>query len=388
MSKNRFIYYKGTISDFQQRTDKSEFDNSIVFIKGGTNGTGAAIYTHGSYFANVKDINDTLGGLKYISKIKVGNTTAEATGKNAILEFEPVDPTTIAVDASSGKVTIGLTKDFTDKVNGKANVGTSSDTASSNTIYGARKYADAAVTTAINNLDATVSSSDGSKVTVKVTESNGKITAVNVTENDIASAATLKKVQDDVDKFFKDASFTDNAKDTLKELQEYINSDASLATTLQNNITTAQNTASGAQTAVEALAAKVDKISLSGLGGITGSAVDTKISTAISGLDHTNSGSGNYVTAVSQTDGKVTVTYGTLPTYTLATGTANGTVKFNNTNVSVKGLGSAAYTNSTAYATAAQGAKADAAATKTEVNTIKTDLEAACAAMWTWEEYD
>ena len=388
MSKNRFIYYKGTISDFQQRTDKSEFDNSIVFIKGGTNGTGAAIYTHGSYFANVKDINDTLGGLKYISKIKVGNTTAEATGKNAILEFEPVDPTTIAVDASNGKVTIGLTKDFTDKVNGKANVGTSSDTASSNTIYGARKYADAAVTTAINNLDATVSSSDGSKVTVKVTESNGKITAVNVTENDIASAATLKKVQDDVDKFFKDASFTDNAKDTLKELQEYINSDASLATTLQNNITTAQNTASGAQTAVEALAAKVDKISLSGLGGITGSAVDTKISTAISGLDHTNSGSGNYVTAVSQTDGKVTVTYGTLPTYTLATGTANGTVKFNNTNVSVKGLGSAAYTNSTAYATAAQGAKADAAATKTEVNTIKTDLEAACAAMWTWEEYD
>lgn len=35
--------------------------------------------------------------------------------------------------------------------------------------------------------------------------------------------------------------------------------------------------------------------------------------------------------------------------YTLATGTENGTVKFNDTDVKVKGLGSAAYTDSTAY---------------------------------------
>lgn len=35
--------------------------------------------------------------------------------------------------------------------------------------------------------------------------------------------------------------------------------------------------------------------------------------------------------------------------YTLATGTANGTVKFNDEDVAVKGLGSAAYTESTAY---------------------------------------
>lgn len=35
--------------------------------------------------------------------------------------------------------------------------------------------------------------------------------------------------------------------------------------------------------------------------------------------------------------------------YTLATGTANGTVKFNGEDVAVKGLGSAAYTDSTAY---------------------------------------
>lgn len=395
MSKNRFIYYKGTISDFEQRTDKSEFDNSIVFIKGGTNGTGAAIYTHGSYFANVKDINDTLGGLKYISKVKVGNTTAEATGKNAILEFEPVDPTTIAVDASSGKVTIGLTTDFTNKVNGKADVGTSSDTASSNTIYGVKKYSDAAVSTAIQGLDSTKESSDGAKVKVKVTETDGKITAVNVTETDIASAATLKEVKDIVDAFFKDADMSETVnqyKDTLKELQTYIESDVANAAKFTQDIATAQSTASGAQTAVEALTAEVDKITLSNLGGVTENTVNSKINAAIQGLDHTNSGSGNYVTAVSQTDGKVTVTYGTLPTYTLTSGDNNGQVKFNNTNVSVKGLGTAAYADTGAFATAAQGVKAENAApqlttyTKTEVDTIKTNLEAACSAMWTWEE--
>ena len=51
----------------------------------------------------------------------------------------------------------------------------------------------------------------------------------------------------------------------------------------------------------------------------------------------------------------------TIPTSTLVPGTANGTVAFNGTDVAVKGLGSAAYTQTTAYATSAQGAKADSA---------------------------
>lgn len=46
---------------------------------------------------------------------------------------------------------------------------------------------------------------------------------------------------------------------------------------------------------------------------------------------------------------------------TVAEGTADGTIAVNGANVSVHGLGSAAYTDSDAYATAAQGAKADTA---------------------------
>ncbi len=57
------------------------------------------------------------------------------------------------------------------------------------------------------------------------------------------------------------------------------------------------------------------------------------------------------------------VTVVTLPDaqYTLETGSANGTVSFNGIDVAVKGLGSAAYTQSNAYATSAQGTKADSA---------------------------
>ena len=59
--------------------------------------------------------------------------------------------------------------------------------------------------------------------------------------------------------------------------------------------------------------------------------VSTAISTAINALDHTTNGSGDFVTAVTQTDGKVTVTKGNLPA---ATTSVAGIVKLNNTTTS------------------------------------------------------
>lgn len=72
--------------------------------------------------------------------------------------------------------------------------------------------------------------------------------------------------------------------------------------------------------------------------------------------------------------------------YTLATGTANGTVKFNGEDVAVKGLGSAAYTESTAYdangaaQTAEDNAKAYADGKDSAIEAAKkagTDAQAA-----------
>ena len=58
---------------------------------------------------------------------------------------------------------------------------------------------------------------------------------------------------------------------------------------------------------------------------------------------------------------------------TVTEGTANGTVKVNGTDVTVHGLGTAAYTASSAYATAAQGAKADTALQPSDMVAITED---------------
>lgn len=78
-----------------------------------------------------------------------------------------------------------------------------------------------------------------------------------------------------------------------------------------------------------------------------------------------------YVSAVSQTDGKIVVSRKQLPAKpVITTGATNGTIAVDGVDVAVKGLGTAAYTASTDYATAAQGTKADqvfAALTWTEL---------------------
>ena len=95
----------------------------------------------------------------------------------------------------------------------------------------------------------------------------------------------------------------------------------------------------------------------------------------IAALDVTDTAvEGQYVSAVNEVDGKVVITRATLPAAaTLVEGTANGTVKFNGTDVAVHGLKSAAYTEASAYATAAQGTLADSALQKADIATGATN---------------
>lgn len=76
---------------------------------------------------------------------------------------------------------------------------------------------------------------------------------------------------------------------------------------------------------------------------------------------HQITGTGK-VTVTADATGKVTINGAAT---TAASGSANGTIAIDGVNVAVKGLGSAAYTASTAYATAAQGTKANNAVPKT-----------------------
>lgn len=109
---------------------------------------------------------------------------------------------------------------------------------------------------------------------------------------------------------------------------------------------------------------------------------ETAIKNTINGLTVVDTAvTDKYVSAVSQSGGKITVTRATLPIPTITTGTANGTISVNGSDVSVKGLGSAAYTASTAYATAAQGTKADNAVDKTTYEIKIAELEATINAL-------
>ena len=76
---------------------------------------------------------------------------------------------------------------------------------------------------------------------------------------------------------------------------------------------------------------------VSGISDIIKNYIDTNLNKTDTAVD------GKYVSAVSQSKGVITVTRADLPKYTLAEGTADGTVKFNGTDVNVHGLGSAAY---------------------------------------------
>ena len=77
---------------------------------------------------------------------------------------------------------------------------------------------------------------------------------------------------------------------------------------------------------------------------------------AVNALDKEDSPvSGQYVSAVSQENGVITVARAALPTSpSITTGSTNGTIAVNSVDVAVKGLGSAAYTDTDDYATAEQ----------------------------------
>lgn len=82
---------------------------------------------------------------------------------------------------------------------------------------------------------------------------------------------------------------------------------------------------------------------------------------AVAALDVKDAAVDNqYVSAVSQTDGKIVVSRKQLPAKpVIAEGATNGTISVDRVDVAVHGLKSAAYTKASDYATAAQGTKAD-----------------------------
>lgn len=137
--KKMFVHYSGTKADFASVA--SQYNNSIVFIKGGTTGE-SCIYTHGTYFANVKELVDSLGKtvseLKYFTGVKLGDQTYNLTKNGAgVLPFAANDTNTIDLNMTDGTLTFGLSEEFLDRIGDlEDDLGESNDASTADTAFG------------------------------------------------------------------------------------------------------------------------------------------------------------------------------------------------------------------------------------------------------------
>lgn len=258
-STKMFVHYSGTVDDFKKLSNISDYNNKIVFIKGGTNGQGAAIYTHGEYYTSAHDIEALVGSLKAISGVMVNSdskTLKVAQGHDGVLNF-CADGETVAVTMDGPGITISVSEAFRNRVsavetlagNTSTALGSASDeadekgsvfarianlaalvsdltggettsiagqiTAAINAIKGTLDATDAATLEAINDelnaidakwasyvakadLATEVSDNDGTKVNVTVKTKDGKVSDVIVNETQLDAALNLKANAADV----------------------------------------------------------------------------------------------------------------------------------------------------------------------------------------------
>lgn len=124
-----FKVYKGTKDDFISSGKASANVDAIVFITGGSDASKSCIYAQGTYFANFAEL---IAAINYVKGITVGETSYNAAAGGGYIGFGANDPSTVSVDVQNGKITIGLTDTFVNKVNNTATaLGNASDTAKS-----------------------------------------------------------------------------------------------------------------------------------------------------------------------------------------------------------------------------------------------------------------
>lgn len=217
-----FVHYKGTVAEFKAANLESKYTNHIVFIKGGeANGSGEAVYTHGQYYANVKDalaaLQTKVDGMKYFSKISDGSTTASVASADGTITIKGEDPAIVTVVDKEG-VKIGLSDAFKTQVNTtlpnaidavEESLGSKEDAADvngsafarianlteivSDLTGGSAESVGSQITNAINALD--VDAAEGDYV-ASISQANGKIVPVMGTFAFDAEGAAAQALQD------------------------------------------------------------------------------------------------------------------------------------------------------------------------------------------------
>ena len=106
------LSFNGTKAQFIAAGHEATYNDYICFIKG-ADGKGECIYTKGMYFANFTEL---IAALAYVKGVKVGDQQYNAAQGGGYVAFEASDPATVAVNADSTGIKIGLTPAFIKKV--------------------------------------------------------------------------------------------------------------------------------------------------------------------------------------------------------------------------------------------------------------------------------
>lgn len=106
-----FKVFKGTKSAFESKA--ANCADAIVFITGGADAKGSCIFAQGTYFANFAEL---IAAINYVKGITVGGESYNAARGGGYVAFGAKDPSTVAVNAGSTGIEIGLTDAFIEKV--------------------------------------------------------------------------------------------------------------------------------------------------------------------------------------------------------------------------------------------------------------------------------
>lgn len=200
-----FVHYNGTVDQFKALNNLSDYANKIVFIKGGTDGKGSAIYTHGEYYTSAHDVEALVASLNIVKGVMVNgdsSTLKVANGHNGVINFTNGDET-VAISADGPGIKISVSETFRNRVsavetlagNTSTALGAKTDTknaegsafariaqlkADVEALGGTSGSIASQIESAINDLDVAVSTGDYVKTIKQV---DGKIEATTGTFN-------------------------------------------------------------------------------------------------------------------------------------------------------------------------------------------------------------
>lgn len=109
-----FKVYKGTKAAFIAAGLATTHADAIVFITGGSDANGSCIFAQGTYFATFKDF---LASINFVKGVNVGGASYNAAEGGGYIAFEAADPTTVSINAGQNGISIGLNQIFVNKVN-------------------------------------------------------------------------------------------------------------------------------------------------------------------------------------------------------------------------------------------------------------------------------